>query len=91
MKTELQTMHAAFELVSPEKFGAKDWRCAINAFVTISELRKAGVTIEDVAQAIAFMTATEASVSEPLGIAGKPGELGYVVRAKGYRAGPAGP
>jgi hypothetical protein len=80
-------MEAAFALVSPEKFGAKDWRCPIKAYVTYETLAAANVTIEEVKEAVAFFTATEATVKE---LPGGP-FAGYGVTAMGYRAGPAGP
>jgi hypothetical protein len=88
---EQAMMQKAFELVTPEKWGAKDWRCAINAYVTAEELEKAGVTIAEVVEAIAFMTATEANVHEYNLASATPGRKGFHVTAKGYRAGPAGP
>ncbi len=77
-------LRTAFELVE----NPCDWRAPIAKFVTIETLGHAGVTIEDVKEAVAFYTATEATVEfSPFAKAG----AGYVVTAKGYRAGPAGP
>lgn len=89
---ETEKARKAFELVTPERFGAKDWREPIEAVVTGAELAAAGVTIEEVKEAVAFMTATEARVNNYI-IAGHLGEKGLVhyVKAVGYRRGPAGP
>lgn len=86
---EQERMNRAFELVCPTKFGGTDWRSPINAFVAEKELTETGVTLDEVKEAVAFMTATEAHVSVPISMA--EGGIGYLVRAKGYRAGPAGP
>lgn len=84
------TMARAFALVAPEKFGARDWREPVNAWVTARELDAAGVSIDAVREAVEYFTATEASVSAA--IAGRSGGgIGYLVRALGYRRGPAGP
>ena len=87
-----ERMEKAFALVTPEKFGAKDWRCSINAWVTQEELVSAGVTIDDVREAVLFYTATPAYISGHLISFGQPEKgAGYIIRALGYRKGPAGP
>lgn len=71
------------------------WKGEICALVTEEDLTSAGVTIEDVAESVEFYTATTAIVTrQSIGSlpwktfdAPKPG---YLVRAKGYRLGPAG-
>lgn len=85
---ETEKARKAFELVTPERFGAKDWREPIEAIVTGVELAEAKVTIEEVAEAVAFMTATEAKVEAvPTGTR----FVVWKVTATGYRRGPAGP
>jgi hypothetical protein len=106
--TKLST---AFDLVNPAikmaemalldprlaSWAAKaSWKDEIAELLTDDDLAAAGVTIEDVREAIVFYTATEAKITrETIGGArgehfdeGKPG---YLVIAKGYRKGPAGP
>lgn len=73
---------------------APTWKDEIVACVPDSRLKAAGVTIEDVVASIEFYTATKARVSrEVFGVLGTRdfrGESGYLVRADGYRKGPAG-
>lgn len=85
-------MRKAFALVTPERFGARDWREPVSAVVSHVEIEAAGVTIADVKASVAFMTATEATVKTWI-IAGGLGDRGlvYHVTAIGYRRGPAGP
>jgi hypothetical protein len=71
------------------------WRDPIASLVTDTQLDEAGVTIGDVVEAVAFYTATAATVSrERIGRIGSVdhcGAPGWLVLAAGYRAGPAGP
>lgn len=71
-------MANAFDLVAPS-----DWRAEIDAHVTGSALAEQGLTIRNVAEAVEFYTATEATFV--------PEGDGFRVKAAGYRAGPAGP
>lgn len=104
---------AAFDLVCPrkclERWAAREpritrkmvesrtWRDQIDALVTDSDLEAAGVTIEQVAEAVAHFTATDARIERFECIGSRQGESfaepqpGYLVQAIGYRAGPAGP
>lgn len=84
--------------LSEENLKKVSWRDRIAAVVTDAELAEAGVTIAEVREAVAFYTATEASVSReriaktlPNKRGKTKNELGYLVMADGYRAGPAGP
>lgn len=110
--TSETALSAAFDLVCPrkclERWAARDqritramvesrsWRDQISALVTDADLAAAGVTIEQVAEAVAHYTATSARITRQQ-IAGRAGETfaeplpGYLVLADGYRAGPAGP
>lgn len=86
---DIQILAAAFDLVAD----AKDWRAPIRAFVTAAQLDESGLTLNNVIEAVTHYTATGARV-HPIA-KGERHELGegpgYVVTAKGYRAGPAGP
>lgn len=105
------TMSKAFDLVDPGKRAAfladvglitreaaelKSWRDEIYDAVTEAELEEAGVTIDDVARAIEFYTATVPTIVKHT-IGSRPwvvyfeNQPGYLIRAKGYRQGPAGP
>src|SRR5262249_16227155 len=86
-----EKMQKAFGLVTPERFGAKDWRCPIEAVLTNAELVQAGLTVEDIKEAIVFMTATEARHSVELARIGNLRLTIHSFLADGYRAGPAGP
>ena len=77
-----QRMTAAVNLVANET----DWKKPVLALVSNKMLQAAGLSIEDVAEAVAFFTATVAKVT-PAGTSDGPG---YFVTAVGYRAGPAG-
>jgi hypothetical protein len=71
------------------------WKDPISALVTKAELRAEGLSIQDVAEAVAFYTATEASVL-PVTVGRRSGHEGtggpgYLVTALGYHRGPAGP
>jgi len=84
-----ETMNKAFALVTPERFGAKDWREPIDAYVTSLELKEAGITLEILEEAIAFFTSTRAT-HETVFVGNGP-FLVFRVVATGYRNGPAGP
>lgn len=82
MSTSYEAMQAqmtkAFNLVQP----ATHWKDPIAAIVPYEKLFSAGVTIEDIRQAVVHFTATTARITE---------HGGYIeVRAAGYRAGAAG-
>jgi hypothetical protein len=74
-------MEAAWELVCP----VTHWKDPVNAVVTAKQMRAAGVTMQDIADAVDFYTATRARFKLVSSL-----EPAYVVTAKGYRAGPAG-
>jgi len=84
-----QTHETAFSLVDPSKLHpGLSWKDRIAALVTDAQLTAAGVTIEQVNASIAFFTATMPTTTrEKIGTSEEPG---YLVLAKGYRAGPAG-
>lgn len=113
LNAQAETHRRAFDLVCPRKYAAKlaaagiisraeaaavSWKEQIAALVLRSELVAAGVTIQDVAAAVEFYTATKAMVSaERIGLRAheidqkvRAGRLGYLVMADGYAAGPAG-
>ena len=80
-------MHRAFALVCPSHWNVSgDWKDEVRAVITDADLEAVGVTLQDVAKSVSFFTATE-SYTQPLQTL--KGETVYVVRAKGYRAGPA--
>lgn len=83
---EQNYMQKAFALVCPSAWGKGDWEGAVSAVLTNADLAAVGVTLQDVVEAVLFMTATEATVrrSQMLN-----GELAYIIQAAGYRAGPA--
>lgn len=104
------TMKAAFDLVCPranaerlvaqmpqhaEVLANVTWKDAICALVTDEDMVVAGVTIEQVRDAVVFYTATVPRIDRHQ-IAGTPWarfetpKPGYLVRADGYRMGPAG-
>ncbi len=84
-----QARHArAFALVSPDAWGRADWREPISAVLHPADLEACGVTIAAVLEAIAFFTATEGTVRE-VPIHATPAISAFVVKAAGYRAGPA--
>jgi len=74
-------MSRAFDLVSPAIWGAADWRAPVLAVLTDADLTAAGVTLEQVTAAVEFFTATKATVVTT---------NAHIIRAEGYRAGPAG-
>jgi hypothetical protein len=84
-----QIHEAAFALVDPSRNSClRSWKDQIAAVVTDRELEAAGVTIEQVNDAIEFFTATTAlTTREKIGTGAEPG---YLILADGYRAGPAG-
>lgn len=101
------TMEIAFVLVNPAERAmslaeagypgvSASWRDPIAAVITDEELESRGITIQDVRDSVEFYTATEATItreqikSTPLVSYLEP-ISGYLVIAKGYRAGPAGP
>lgn len=94
-RAEQATLKRAFDLVcptlvakalakrggiTPARAALATWRDAIAARVSQKQLDAASVTIEQVVEAVAFYTATEATVREALG-------GGFIVQADGYRAG----
>lgn len=80
-------VHArAFALVCPEAWGRADWKEAVSAVLDAKDLEAADVTIEQVVDAVAFFTATEATVKHLTTTQGAPC---MVVFADGYRKGPA--
>ena len=82
-EAELALHNRAFDLVS-SRF---DWKNEINTFVTMQHLRAEEVTIEQIVEAVAFFTATKATIRYADNrMAGE----GYFVSADGYRLGPAG-
>ncbi len=87
---------AAVGLISEAAASRHSWRDEIAALVLDSDLVAAGVTTDDIREAVAYYTATEATITtERIGGLSHVHFLeavpGYFVRAKGYRAGPAGP
>ena len=105
------TLSNAFALVDPSqvraRWAARDprvaamkpasWRDPINTLVLDLDLAAAGVTIQDVEEAVLHYTATEAAITRYPAIWGRAGETfgdplpAFLVLAPGYRAGPAGP
>ena len=100
-------MHEVFKLVDPAAKAAKladagkishedakrvDWRDQIACMLFDSELEAAHATIDEVEQAIKFMTATDAVVSHHAVCRTWDAheEPGWLIIAPGYRAGPAG-
>lgn len=81
------TLAKAFELVTPSRHGAKDWKEPISAIVSTTELKERGVTVGDVREAVEFFTATSASVE----YIHRGTAHAIHVTAIGYRRGPAGP
>lgn len=79
-------MHRAFALVAPEVWGAGDWRGPVSAVLLNEDLDAAGVSLADVCDAVQFFTATPASVTYSSTLKGEPA---YIIRAVGYRRGPA--
>lgn len=91
-------MLASKGIISAADAETVSWKDPIATLVLDEELAAAGVTIDDVSFAVAAMTATDATITrEMIGMrAGDDvkhrggGRPGYLVIAKGYRAGPAG-
>ncbi len=75
--------------------GCASWKDPICALVLDEDLTAKGITIDEVKESIVFFTATEATVTREK-IGGTVTERfsepkdGYLVRAEGYRRGPAG-
>lgn len=90
-QTEQQNrMNLAFSLVSPEYWGAArglDWKDQINAVLVEEDLKTAGVTIQEVVDSVEFMTATKATLREST--VHLTNEKAYIIKADGYRRGPA--
>lgn len=75
-------MTKAFKLVEPPSH----WKNPIDAVVTTEQLREAGLTIGDVAEAVAHFTGTPATIEQaPSWVSLEPL---YHVTAIGYFAGP---
>lgn len=85
--TSSPDMFRAFALVDPTSWGMRDWKEPVSAVVHPDDLAAAGVTLEQVKDAVAFYTATEATVREAK--TAVPGVTAYIVTAIGYRNGPA--
>lgn len=86
---------AALGLIPAEVAKGASWKDQIAEIVTDRDLETAGVTIDDVREAIAFYTATEATITRHqigrlYADVFDPPIPGYLVLADGYRAGPAG-
>jgi hypothetical protein len=84
---EQRFMYRAFALVCPKAWGKADWKEPVNAVLTNADLDVAGVTLADVCKAVEFFTATTARVTYSTVHA--TGEPAYIIRAVGYRRGPA--
>lgn len=74
---------AVWALVAPKS----DWRARIQAFVSADVYRHEGLTLREITDVIAFFTATEATFET---VSHEGLFCGYVVKADGYRMGPAG-
>ncbi len=81
-------MARAFALVSPEAWGAADWKGPVSAVLHPDDLLALDVTIEQVSAAVAYYTATEATV-RACPLFADPSVNAYIVKAAGYRMGPA--
>lgn len=79
-------MDRAFALVSPEVWGRGDWKETVSAVLSNADLAAANVTLDDVVASVEFMTATKATVTNTTNTKS---ECAYIVRADGYRRGPA--
>jgi hypothetical protein len=87
LNAEKARHEAAWKLVCPTLRGAH-WKDAVAAYVTIEQAVEAGgIEMYEIAAAVAFFTATEATIAPVDGIGGT---VGYLVTADGYRRGPAG-
>jgi hypothetical protein len=83
-------------LITAEQASKVSWKGRIVALVLDSELDAAGVTLEDIAEAVEFYTATEAFISpemvgyragdEDRDVSPRPG---HFIQAAGYAAGRA--
>lgn len=67
--------------ISPHVALATTWKAPIDVEVSRWALREAGIRIEDIAAAVRFYTATDATI--------EPTPTGYHVTAPGYGRGPA--
>jgi hypothetical protein len=86
-KEQGKRLAAAWEIVNPAVPGYQDWKSPIAWGISTRHLDehlagRAGVTLEDVLDAIEFYTATAATVTEI-------GDMTWI-KAPGYRNGPAG-
>lgn len=86
-KEQAKRLAAAWEIVNPAVPNYQDWKSPIAWGIGTRHLvehlaGRAGVTLDDVLDAIEFYTATEATVTEVNGVTW--------IKADGYRAGPAG-
>lgn len=106
----MKTYAPAFDLVCPAKHArlladrgiisasaaaTVTWKAPIGALILDVELADAGLSIDDVIEAIEFYTATRATVQRaPIGRRSAQsdgdGRMGYLVTADGYARGPAG-
>jgi hypothetical protein len=83
-------------LLSAASVAKVSWKDPISALVTDEDLATAGVTIDQVREAIIYFTATEPRITREK-IGGKPWVHhlipldGWLVTATGYLMGPAGP
>lgn len=84
---EQNAQFRAFALVCPQAWGRSDWKEQVSAVLTEADLEVAGVTIDAVCDAVRFYTATEPTVSKVA--TSNPEVFALVVRADGYRRGPA--
>ena len=64
-----------------------DWKAPINRSITVEEMERLELSLEEIMESISFMTATEARCSYNLTSEG----CWWHFRATGYRNGPAGP
>lgn len=95
----LAAMEKAWELVDPSRARETGgmpghWKDPIDTLVTVEEVDRLRPGYRDtdalfcyIREAVAFYTATDATVRE---VHGPGGLVGYRVTAAGYRAGPAG-
>ena len=108
--TNTEKFATAFELVCPAKHAVAlakaglisaacaatvTWKAPIGALILDVEIEAAGLTIDDVRDAIEFYTATKATtrrapIGKRSGQCDGEGRMGYLVTAEGYAKGPAG-
>jgi hypothetical protein len=77
-------MTRAFDLVHP----AGHWKNPVHAEVTSGQLEEAGLTIEQVAEAVVHFTGTQATLKMLYPHPNQHGVTFYLVTAPGYYAGP---